>query len=604
MSLLQVINYNNPANFTFDPLKIDVGTLLQLKRTIVAGSFTETFSSSTGFVYAATKAEFAGGTVRPTSQRPAGATFGVNFLSSINGNWGNGSLVGVASGGASVSGGKLNLNGGTAKYVTYQDQPSFDLPQIGAVRFKYTPNYSGTPSAAMCMFTIFTNTTTDVNTVALIHEPTGQLHIRTANTLGNYIANTLLGLWNPSSGTEYEMEVNWDFTAGATRVFVNGVQFGITTTTTGTRASATYLRLGSFNVVGSVVANFQLDDFIVFNSVQHTANYAPGYSVANNIYVESAVTLPEMVYTGPGHMHAVTGLTVVDSGNPRYTLQVGRSGNYLYWNGSAWVTSTRTHAQANSPADFVAHMASLPILGEIYGQFEAYFTDSISQDYIDNLIVDATGDGPYDITEPSVIVNSGVLTDLLVALSEGTVVLPPNTYIKYVLNIDGVDTWYNSLTTLWEASSGVGASNTLAEINTNLATLDLSLGYTVKLKLYLGCDGNDTPSIVSNSLEYSYYGAMTACTQVTVYGYISDNCGPVEGALITFKTADVQQLFDKFLSINKTDITRPDGYFDVDLPVGAVIDVKGSYVDSLGKSRKFSGTFTVPAVDSNLEDLI
>jgi hypothetical protein len=97
---------------------------------------------------------------------------------------------------------------------------------------------------------------------------------------------------------------------------------------------------------------------------------------------------------------------------------------------------------------------------------------------------------------------------------------------------------------------------------------------------------------------------MTACTQVTVYGYISDNCGPVEGALITFKTADVQQLFDKFLSINKTDITRPDGYFDVDLPVGAVIDVKGSYVDSLGKSRKFSGTFTVPAVDSNLEDLI
>jgi hypothetical protein len=202
-----------------------------------------------------------------------------------------------------------------------------------------------------------------------------------------------------------------------------------------------------------------------------------------------------------------------------------------------------------------------------------------------------------------IIVNSGVLTDALEGFAESST-KPAGTSIQYAQNIDGSD-FYRDITPAWVPSTGFSETNTLADMDAYTSEIDLTLGGTAAPKAYLySVDGFSTPILVSNTVDYSFRGALVPCTQVEVYGYVSDNCGPVEGAVLTFKTADVQQLFDKFLSVNKTVTTMSNGYFDVELPVGAVIDIKGSYVDSLGKSRKFSGTFTVPGVDSNLEDLI
>jgi hypothetical protein len=81
--------------------------------------------------------------------------------------------------------------------------------------------------------------------------------------------------WSPVAGTEYEIEVNYDFTGGATRIFIDGVQHDATVTTTFTRSAgdALYLVLGSYSGGNSFPADCSYDDVAVFNAVKHTAPF-------------------------------------------------------------------------------------------------------------------------------------------------------------------------------------------------------------------------------------------------------------------------------------------------------------------------------------------
>ena len=95
MSLLQGVFYNDAINFIFDDTKIEViGGKAQLKNRLVD------------------------------------STFGANYNIDINGSWGDGVLTGTAFGGASVSGGKLDLTGGTVKYVEYSAVGNADSLQV------------------------------------------------------------------------------------------------------------------------------------------------------------------------------------------------------------------------------------------------------------------------------------------------------------------------------------------------------------------------------------------------------------------------------------------------------------------------------------------
>ncbi|MDR3540318.1 MAG: hypothetical protein P4L69_05045, partial [Desulfosporosinus sp.] len=94
------------------------------------------------------------------------------------------------------------------------------------------------------------------------------------NNVASNQYTTSLGTWACTANQEYEFELNWDVNAGvaATRLFIDGVQLGSTITNSYTRDS-TYTSIE----LNSELA-YSVRDIVMFTTVQHTANYIPGYS--------------------------------------------------------------------------------------------------------------------------------------------------------------------------------------------------------------------------------------------------------------------------------------------------------------------------------------
>src|SRR3990167_888374 len=216
-------------------------------------STTFPFTTPGDFTYDTTKVEITGGKAKLLDLTPSNATCGATFTSNINlNNWSAGTVTGTATGGATVSSGKLNLIFDDVRYVSYDADLNADSQQTGCIRFKLTPNYSGTPSTQKTFFGIsqaFSNLNNLIQLNQLI--TTGNLAVAFYDSTGVAMSSADLGNWSPTSGTEYEFELNYDFTSGATRLFIDGTQKGSTITSTGTRSSSIAdLRIGT-NYVGS-----------------------------------------------------------------------------------------------------------------------------------------------------------------------------------------------------------------------------------------------------------------------------------------------------------------------------------------------------------------
>ena len=566
MSITTKYDFNNSSNFTFDSSKIEfAGALARLKLQNLSADFTQDFASSAGFTFDAAKTEFVGGVCRQKDQRPSDATFGITYTADINGNWGNGVLTGTGVS-ATVSGGKLNLKGGTQKYVTYDAVGNAPNTQVGCIKLKYTPNYSGTPATNRYLFDLYTNPANDVNSLQIYHNAgTGNLYARLCDNAGNYIYNGTLGVWNPTAGTEYEFSFNFDFTTGATRLFIAGTQFGTTIIQTGTRTTPSYLRIGAAHDLSNSDGEF--NDVLVFSTVQHTSNYTQGYIVPETIYGLDVVTVPEMEYTGAGTLQELTSITTTESNSPRYTLQVGRSGNYLYWNGSAWVTSNNTYAQANTKADFIAHCASINILGNIYGQFRIYFIDSnSSQQNIDTLTASVVGQ-QYDLTNPTIKTLASLDMDALISFVS-TFSNAGSDAVKFVLEVDGVNKYWSS--TAWVTSTGYAQSNTAAEINTNCDDLDIDLGATIRIVTYLhSATGVTTPTITDVTAVYNFFAQpVDTLNTCAVWGYIyDDNGSPLSGISVSAQLIKVGKYKTITQIGNKAVTTTSDvnGYWELDI---------------------------------------
>ena len=207
-----------------------------------------------------------------------GQTFYANFTSSVDAVSSGGSATGTASGSAAVSGGRLDLTGNTNKYVDYDGTSNVDTAQVGCIRFKLKFDYSGNPPADYHFFTICKADADTDNEISLRHDATlpAALILMIRDSGGTALINDVnLGVFYPVSGEEYWFELNYDLTTGATRLFINGKQFGATQTTTGTRdTSIDLLRIGSNND-DSTNADFYVDDFFFFSTVQNTADHSP-----------------------------------------------------------------------------------------------------------------------------------------------------------------------------------------------------------------------------------------------------------------------------------------------------------------------------------------
>ena len=545
-------------------------------------SFSQAFASDSGFTYDSVKAEFTGGVVRQKLTRPAGAIFGAAFSTNEEGTWGDDSLDGSLQLGAVISGGKLDLTGGSQSHWKCPASTSL-FTTVGAMRIRYTPTYSGSPSTDQYIFSIG-NGTNFTSSTYMRHANTGVVWLQVRDQLNNTICNADFGNipWAPVSGTEYEIEINFDLVTGATRLFINGTQHGFTDTTTGTRtlSGGTFYKIIGLNPYFSGPTNvlFKARDFVVFNTVQHTANYTAGTYVVDNNYWSSNVDLPAFADTGAISL-AGTAFSGTATSNTRFIVD-GK-----YWNGSAWVASNNTYAQSSSIADINTNIASL-ILTTSFVVSVVFNTETVIQN-CDLLTLNYTAVKYY---ANGTVQTSSVGADGISAFS-ATSNAPAGTTIGFVIMLGSTPKYWNG--SAWATSDGTYAqSNPAATINTNAASLTVPPGTSLSVKAIMdSSDLDTTPTLSAMSLTYAFRAAAPTLSTCLVYGYLLDAQGSgISGQKITFdvirgdanpyREASGAVITETQVSVT----TESDGYFEVSLIRTSQFEAGGRYRVNFGQN--------------------
>jgi len=659
---------------------------------------------------------------------PKQPVFYAGYDEDVDGDWSDGTVTGVPVGGASVLAGKLELTYDDLRYVDYNSNvlPT-DTSKKFCVRWEWSPNYSGTPLTPMVPFVWSDASLSNNGLTSFVHQATtGNLRINLWDEIATPL-NIDFGVWSPVLGTEYEFELNVDLLNGRTRLFIDGVQFGATSASISSRvATPTYFRVGA-NSTLTLPSNFSINNILVFEYPQHITDYTPNWAgILPYEYYGDVITLPEMYYTGAGTLISFDSFPVTDVNAPRYTLQIGRSGNYLYWSGAAWVVSNNTFAQANTEATFAANLAALPILGEIYGQFRIYTQNNIgNQQNTGDLTASLTAQ-IYPITNPTIDIdlaitttvigetivawnsfaetittigsdavtyclsnddgvswryysggwnpssgayaqsnsgttiaanigsfpktaegmkvrvflhsNNGITTPIISNLvvnyddyiysTASPKIFPVSTIymdgfslfssttteigsdeVRYTLLVDTVEMYWNG--TIWIAGGSYINSNTALEINTNVSSLEMSLGKYIKVVIYLHSDdGSTTPNIDQFQITYNIHGTAPGTpNECFVYGYIYDSEGnPMLGAtvksvLTSVGIYDTDILIARDINVATTDIT---GYWEISLVENANMQSGVGYTFTfIGEGMNNSYNKVVPNLTSvNFADLV
>lgn len=585
-----------PGNYTYSN-KIDIsGGIASITLNQIDADFTEDFADDTDFTYDNTLAEFTSGLVRQKDQTPSNVISWATFNSNISLTGGGGSIIGTGTGSPVITGNKLDLTGGTIKYVDYDANSNMDSQQVGTIRLIVTPDYDDKPASSQYLFSVGKEAGFFNNLIQIYHNSgNGYLSYIFYDSTGSLQGSGIFGRWIASTGVSSEITLCFDFTTGATRMFVDGIQSGSTLSSIFTRDSdINFFRLGN-NYTGTAQDYIYIEDFVYYNTVLFTANYTPGYILPEYKYLETSVILPEMEHTGDGTIKLFNSFSTVESGSPRYTLQIGRSGDYLYWNGSSWVVSDSTYIQANDVTTFNANVGSLPVDGENYGQFKIIFPDLTTLSSVDELTANLNID-VYYTDNPTILVNEEFRLEALEGFTE--IATKTNSEIKYILKKN--DTWYYWNGSAWnESDQTYTQANTATEIETNKATFT-TIGVQSQLMIFLHSDnGENTPLLDNIQILYDFSGEEPEEIELcTVWGYHYDNDGNPDSESFSIYLSEEQSKYKTQTTIKREVLTiTPDsqGYWEVELVENANMETGIQYVFDFGNGEIF--TRTVPNED-------
>jgi hypothetical protein len=153
------------------------------------------------------------------------------------------------------------------------------MTQTGCISFWVLPGYFGTPSSDQVFF-YCGNSAVWTNGISIWHKTgTGNLEARIVDSSAVQI-DLLSAAWAPRDDQWYHLELNFDITAGSSKLFVDGAVHA-TATNTGTRTSAgTTMMLGGYPPGGIGTNDFLLDELLMYNAVQHTTTFSPPTSAA------------------------------------------------------------------------------------------------------------------------------------------------------------------------------------------------------------------------------------------------------------------------------------------------------------------------------------
>ena len=534
LTLLTDISRANPAAFTLQDFVVD-------------SSVRHTSNYTPGYTVATVNAR----TVR--QKKIIDASFGVNFNTdgNANANWADGIKTATFVGNPIISGGKLDLRNGVG-HVRYD--ATSNCPALGSMtaRFKVTPNWSGAPPSTMIFFTA----ATDFNNRCQCYQlpSTGRLVFYLTNDSGGFV--NIYYAWGPVAGTEYEIEIGYDLSQNFMGLWIDGVLVASSNSMGGTRTvPVNDIRLGG-GWDGVTYIDAQIDDVIIYPTLQHTADYTPGYIVSDNNYSESVVVLPTMTHNGPGTITTLDSLTVTDAQAVRYVSD-GR-----YWDGAQWAVSDNSYAQANDVLTINNNLASLSVAGQSSITTTVVFPDSPDAAYVDLLQWSYTGGDSYPVSVQTVVPLATVTQDGLSAFSA------VSTNATFVLRNDNVDYYWDGMQ--WVQSDlSVTQSNDAVTIDANLASFP-QRGVLVPVVLLASPDGVTQSSVDDMSITYDYFGgSATIDNTCVVWGYLYDgNNQPRSGVTITVRPEIPGIVSDKVIDDEVLAVTTDSsGYWEVELVV-------------------------------------
>jgi hypothetical protein len=327
---------------------------------LMTTTITYPFTTGGNYTYDSNLIEVTGGVARLKDITPADATCAGLYTSSIDLTWGDGTLTGTGTGTPAITSGQLDLTAASNQYVDYDATNNADSQQVGCMRATITPNYSGTPTNHQCFFSTFKADGDDDNEIMVYQvNGSGNIRVRIQDENSNQIMLVSLGVWNPTAGTAYVFEVNWDLTTGATRLFIDGTQFGTTQTATGTRSSDIgVLRIGQSSTGSYGQSDFKLDNFVYFSTVQHTTDHAGELPFATpEKYSTSNPTITTNTFETNELSNFTATESITGSDAVKYILNV--EGQDRYVTGGSATNSDGSYSQSSTAAEMLSDIGDV-----------------------------------------------------------------------------------------------------------------------------------------------------------------------------------------------------------------------------------------------------
>ncbi len=318
------------------------------------------FTTPANYTYDSSLVEITGGVAKLKDIRPSNSTCAALFDSSIDLTWGDGTLTGTGTGSPTISSGQLDLTGASNQYIDYDADLNADSQQTGCMRMDYIPNYTGNPGNGQYIFGAFQAHNNGTNSVQIYHDTAKRLYILIKSSSGSTLVQSNLGTWNVTAGVTYTLELNWDLTAGAIRLFIDGAQHGSTLTTTGTRSSSIgLLRIGQHVSGTTGQSDFKADNFVYFTGVQHTSNHAGDLPFDDPVKYSEA---NPMITTNTSVLSTeITSFTVTDtiagSDNIKHIVQA--NGQARYVTGGTASDSDGTYSQASTDTEMASDISNI-----------------------------------------------------------------------------------------------------------------------------------------------------------------------------------------------------------------------------------------------------
>jgi len=244
--------------------------------------------------------------------RNTNLTFYAKFGTDQNADYSVGSPTGTLTGAAAINGGKLEILDDNAGWLEYVATGNCDSAQVGTILFKFTPNFSTSDTYAQALF--YTSKgegdqTNQINLAIYASGDGGNIILQANDSTNTAIFSALYSSYAFVEDTEYVIQINYDFTAGDTRLYIDGVQHGTTQTETGTRNSSeiTIFRYGvGWDIYSSSPSNFSMDDLCIFKTVQNVfGDYELDYEFALPSGLSTLTKLYGHIYDANGALNGV-----------------------------------------------------------------------------------------------------------------------------------------------------------------------------------------------------------------------------------------------------------------------------------------------------------